>query len=88
MDITYSYSNTYDYIGNCVAASEVGVPWTYTTNSLNPYTSATESNVSLSFSYDLDGSMTYRPVDAASGWTQVWNGENRMVETYKPKKRS
>ena len=32
-----------------------------------------------SFAYDL----TYRPVDAASGWTQVWNGENRMVETYK-----
>ncbi len=27
--------------------------------------------------------MTYRPVDATSGWTQVWNGENRMVETYK-----
>jgi len=27
--------------------------------------------------------MTYRPVDAATGWTQVWNGENRMVETFK-----
>ena len=27
--------------------------------------------------------MTYRPVDATSGWTQIWNGENRMVETYK-----
>ena len=27
--------------------------------------------------------MTYRPVDATGGWTQVWNGENRMVETYK-----
>ena len=64
-------------------ASEAGVPWTYTTNSLNQYTSATESNVQLNFAYDLDGSMTYRPVDSASGWTQVWNGENRMVETYK-----
>ena len=27
--------------------------------------------------------MTYRPVDATSGWTQIWNGENRMVETYR-----
>jgi RHS repeat-associated protein len=27
--------------------------------------------------------MTYRPVDDTTGWTQVWNGENRMVETYK-----
>ncbi len=83
MDATYSYSYSYDQIGNRVAASEAGVPWTYTTNSLNQYTSATESNVQLDFAYDLDGSMTYRPVDGTSGWTQVWNGENRMVETYK-----
>ena len=83
MNVTYYDSYTYDPIGNRVAASEAGVQWTYTTNSLNQYTSATESNVQLNFAYDLDGSMTYRPVDAASGWTQVWNGENRMVETYK-----
>ena len=83
MNVTNSYSYTYDKIGNRVAASEAGVPWTYTTNSLNQYTSATENNVQLNFSYDLDGSMTYRPVDSASGWTQVWNGENRMVETFK-----
>ena len=83
VDMTYSYSYAYDPIGNRTAASEAGVPWTYTTNNLNQYTSATENNVQLSFSYDLDGSMTYRPVDATSGWTQVWNGENRMVETYK-----
>ncbi len=83
MGATYSYSYSYDKIGNRVAASEAGVPWIYTTNSLNQYTSATENNVQLDFSYDLDGSMTYRPVDAASGWTQVWNGENRMVETFK-----
>ena len=42
-----------------------------------------ENNVQLDFSYDLDGNMTYRPADATSGWTQVWNGENRMVETTK-----
>ena len=83
VDTTYSYSYVYDPIGNRVTASEAGVPWTYTTNSLNQYTSATENNVQMDFSYDLDGSMTYRPVDAASGWTQVWNGENRMVETFK-----
>ena len=53
MDATYSYSYSYDPIGNRVAASEAGVPWTYTTNSLNQYTSATESNVQLDFAYDL-----------------------------------
>ena len=83
VDTTYSYSYVYDPIGNRVTASEAGVSWTYTTNSLNQYTSATENNVQLNFAYDLDGSMTYRPVDATSGWTQVWNGENRMVETFK-----
>ena len=83
VDSTYSYSYAYDPIGNRTAASEAGVPWTYAANSLNQYTSATESNVQLDFSYDLDGSMTCRPVDATSGWTQVWNGENRMVETFK-----
>ena len=83
VDTTYSFSYVYDPIGNRVTASEAGVPWTYTTNSLNQYTSATENNVQLNFAYDLDGSMTYRPLDANSGWTQVWNGENRMVETNK-----
>ena len=83
VDATYSYSYAYDPIGNRTTASEAGVPWTYATNSLNQYTSATENNTQLSFAYDLDGSMTYRPVDATSGWTQIWNGENRMVETYK-----
>ena len=83
VDATYSYSYAYDPIGNRITANEAGVSWTYTTNSLNQYTSATENNVQLSFAYDLDGSMTYRPVDAASGWTQIWNGENRMVETHK-----
>ena len=80
---TYSYSYSYDPIGNRITASEAGVPWTYTTNNLNQYTAATENNGQLNFSYDLDGSMTYRPVDATSGWTQIWNCENRMVETYK-----
>ena len=83
VDTTYSYSYAYDPIGNRITASEAGVPWTYATNNLNQYTSAIENNDNLSFSYDLDGSMTYRPVDATSGWTQIWNGENRMVETYK-----
>ncbi|MGN0847406.1 MAG: hypothetical protein ACI4RA_08505, partial [Kiritimatiellia bacterium] len=83
VDTTYSYSYAYDPIGNRITANEAGVPWTYTTNNLNQYTSATENNVQMNFAYDLDGSMTYRPVDAASGWTQVWNGENRMTETCK-----
>ena len=83
VDAAYSYSYAYDPIGNRTAASEAGVPWTYTTNNLNQYTSASENNSNLAFSYDLDGSMTYRPVDATGGWTQVWNCENRMAETYK-----
>ena len=83
VDPTYSYSYAYDPIGNRITASEAGVPWTYATNNLNQYTSAIENNDNLSFSYDLDGSITYRPVDGDSGWAQLWNGENRMVETYK-----
>ena len=83
VDSTYSYSYAYDPIGNRTTANEAGIPWTYATNSLNQYTSASEGNTQLSFSYDLDGSMTSRPIDATGGWTQVWNGENRMVETYK-----
>ena len=39
-DYTYAYS--YDPIGNRVAASEAGVPWTNTTNNLNPCTAATD----------------------------------------------
>ena len=27
--------------------------------------------------------MTYRPADATGGWAQLWNGENRLAETYK-----
>ena len=83
VDTAYSYSYAYDPVGNRLTASEGGVPWTYTSNSLNQYASATENNVQLSFTYDLDGSMTYRPVDATGGWTQTWNCENRMVETFK-----
>ena len=83
VDTACSYSYTYDHIGNRITASEGGVPWAYTTNRLNQYTSATEDSVHLPFSYDLDGSMTYRPVDATGGWTQTWNCENRMVETFK-----
>jgi len=83
VDTTYTHSYAYDPIGNRTVASEAGVPWSYATNSLNQYTSATENNMQLDFAYDLDGSMTYRPVDVTSGWTQVWNGENRMVETSK-----
>ena len=42
VDTTYSYSYAYDPIGNRITASEAGVPWTYTTNNLNQYTSAIE----------------------------------------------
>ena len=83
VDTACSYSYAYDPVGNRTTASEAGVPWAYTTNSLNQYASATENNVQLDFAYDLDGSMTYRPVDATGGWTQTWNCENRMVETFK-----
>ena len=83
VDATYSYSYAYDPIGNRVSSSDAGVSRGYTTNSLNQYTSVTEGETELFFSYDLDGSMTYRPVEASSGWTQVWNCENRLVETSK-----
>ena len=82
-DTAYSYTYAYDPIGNRVSASEAGVPWTDTANSLNHYTAATEGNAQLSFAYDLNGSMTHRPVDATSGWMQIWNAKNRMAETNK-----
>jgi len=83
VDASYSYTYAYDPIGNRISANEAGIPWTYTANQLNQYTAMTEDQVQMVPTYDLDGSMSYRPVDATTGWTQVWNGENRMVETTK-----
>ncbi|MDQ0287997.1 RHS repeat domain-containing protein [Oligosphaera ethanolica] len=83
VDASYTYAYAYDPIGNRISANEAGVPWTYTANQLNQYTAMTEGQAQMVPTYDLDGSMTYRPVDATSGWVQIWNGENRMVETTK-----
>ena len=59
--------------------NEAGSLYLYT-NNLNQYTSPRKT-APAEFPYDLDRSMTYRPVDATTGWAQVWNGETHVETT-------
>ena len=74
----YEYSYSYDSIGNRQLATLAGVNWSYTLNALNQYSNLTSSIKNESFAYDFDGNMLNR-----DGWTQSWNGENRLVEIEK-----
>jgi|GEM_PF-1830823 len=60
--------------GDRLAASLAGQNFSYTANSLNQYTAVNTEQPT----YDVDGNMRTR-----DGWTQVWNGENRLIETSK-----
>ena len=60
--------------GDRLAASLAGTSYNYTANALNQYTAV---NAELP-TYDADGNMRTR-----DGWTHVWNGENRLIETSK-----
>ena len=73
-DSTYNYSYSFDPIGNRLAALLAGQSFSYTANSLNQYTAVNTEQPT----YDVDGNMLSR-----DGWTQVWNGENRLIETSK-----
>ena len=57
---------------NCLALA--GTSYNYTSNALNQYTAVN----AVQPTYDADGNMLTR-----DGWTQVWNGENRLIETSK-----
>jgi len=57
---------------NCLAVA--GTSYNYTSNALNQYTAVNAEQPT----YDVDGNMLTR-----DGWSQVWNGENRLIETSK-----
>ena len=77
INANYSFSYNYDPIGNRLNSTLAGTAWNYTSNNLNQYTALTSGNTTQSPAYDADGNMTFR-----DGWTQIWNGENRLVEMY------
>ena len=60
--------------GERLAASPAGASYSYISNALNQYTAVNAEQPT----YDADGNMLTR-----DGWTQVWNGENRLIETSK-----
>ena len=76
VDENYAYSYSFDPIGNRLNSSLAGADWTYTTNNLNQYTQLVKGTDTWDPAYDDDGNMLTR-----MGWTQVWNGENRLIET-------
>ena len=75
-DENYAYSYSFDPIGNRLNSSLAGADWAYTTNNLNQYTQLVKGTDTWDPAYDDDGNMLTR-----MGWTQVWNGENRPIET-------
>jgi len=60
--------------GERLASSPAGTSYSYISNALNQYTAVNTEQPT----YDADGNMLTR-----DGWTQVWNGENRLIETSK-----
>ena len=74
----YNYHYNYDPIGNRITATLAGMNWNYTSNNLNQYTQLAFGETIQEPTYDADGNMLTR-----SGWTQNWNGENRLIETVK-----
>ncbi len=78
LDTDYNFSYAYDPIGNRLTSTQEGEQYAYTTNNLNQYTQINAEEPT----YDADGNMLTR-----DGWTQVWNGANRMIVTYKDNQR-
>ena len=74
----YNYHYNYDPIGNRTTATLAGTNWNYTSNNLNQYTRLAFGDTVQEPTYDADGNMLTQ-----SGWTQSWNGENRLIETAK-----
>ncbi len=70
----YNYAYSFDPIGNRITSNLAGTAYNYTSNFLNQYTAVNTETPT----YDADGNMLTR-----DGWTQVWNGENRLIETSK-----
>ena len=68
---TYTYA--YDSIGNRIASAGNNVTNTYTANSLNQCVSVSDSQSSISRSFDTDGNVTHDNV-----WHYQWNANNRL----------
>ncbi|MPM29932.1 hypothetical protein SDC9_76474 [bioreactor metagenome] len=78
VDANYVYGYNYDPIGNRNTANLTGTAWTYASNNLNQYTLLQFGSTTENPTYDFDGNMLTR-----EGWTQSWNGENRMIQMVK-----
>ena len=77
VDANYVCNYSFDPIGNRLTSGLAGADWTYTTNSLNQYTRLVRGIVDTRDpTYDDDGNMLPR-----MGWTQIRDGENRLIET-------
>ena len=77
-NVAYNYTYNFDPIGNRLTASLAGTGYNYSANNLNQYTTITSGNITTDPTYDFDGNML-----TCDGWTQTWNGENRMIQTIK-----
>ena len=75
------YAYQYDDIGNRLSSLDLGEAREYTANSLNQYTSISNSVPSagdFTPQYDLDGNQTL--IKTSTGvWAVTYNGENRPV---------
>lgn len=74
VDQNYNYTYNFDPIGNRTTSNLAGTAFAYTSNNLNQYITINTEQPT----YDADGNMLIR-----DGWTQVWNGENDLIETSK-----
>ena len=78
VNTSYHYNYSFDPIGNRQTAALAGTSWSYTSNNLNQYTALEFGSTTQNPTYDFDGNMLTR-----DGWSQSWNGENRLIETEK-----
>ena len=76
--VAYNYTYNFDPIGNRLTASLIGTGYNYMANNLNQYTAITSETITTGSTYDYDGNML-----TCDGWTQTWNGENRMIQMIK-----
>ena len=77
-NIAHNYTYNFDSIGNRLTANLAGAGYSYLTNDLNQYTAITSGNSTIELTCDSDGNMLMR-----DGWTQSWNGENRLIQAVK-----
>ena len=70
---------TYDDAGNRVSVVNDGVTESYTSNSMNQYTSVGNAT----FAYDRDGNLVFK-IDGSDTWTYTYDVDNRLVAMTSP----